>query len=345
MDIVIIAFERDLPLLEVQSRSIAKFCKLDIERIIIVNNYSHKRFQNDLLDYRSQLDYGPHDHKVEIIDKLELSDFLMENARARKISIGYMMQMVYKLLIARHVTATEYMILDCKTYFIRDITNEDVYRNGKLRTTIANVWKPDYWYPSFITALDEFEVNTPENHAVWVLNQTPYFIHTQIIRDMLDHLDAKHGDFVRWFDSKIITGDIGYINEFFLIQAYILLKYDTWDAIFWTEHQRMQRQIWDWEPAKIVTTIEDYLSDYHGQPTDYFAHGIQRLAWEKMNADQREEMPVWWERLGIIPASRGRNIINDVIRLNSDPWPNNLPADKIVNSLKKLTADDTTTTV
>lgn len=345
MDIVIIVFERDLPMLEVQSRSIAKFCKLDVDRILIVNNYSHERFRNDLYDYMEMLDYGPFNHKIEIVDRMAISDFEITDPLRRKIAPGYMLQMIYKLLIARHVTTPEYMILDAKTFFVRDITDDDVYHNGKLRTSLANAWEPDFWYPAFITALDEFDVNTEENRQSWVLNQTPYLIHTHIVRELLDHIDDKHGDFCRWFDSKIISGGNGYINEFFLIQAYILMKYGDLGSIFWHSNQRLQRQMWEWEPEKITGTIMEYWSIFYGMETNYFSHGFHRQVWLKMNADQREEIPVWWEKLGIIPASRGRNIIGDIIRLNSYPWPNNLPADQIVNGLKRLTADNTTTIV
>ena len=108
IDICTVVFEEEIPVLQVQADSIARYCtKLGVRNIYVI--------VNDLERHVDSIDpnwWGPLKNHVLIIPRTAFSAAWIEN--------GWVTQQLFKMLAASMSYNTWTMVLDAKTIFVRE---------------------------------------------------------------------------------------------------------------------------------------------------------------------------------------------------------------------------------
>lgn len=312
MDIIIIAWEKELPVMEIQARSLDLYFQVPVDRILIINNYANDRSAVHLARRDGKLNYGRLDDRVEIIDRDDLPGYSPPlNIQRVKIPRNTMEQMRCKLLAARCATADDLMYLDAKTFFVSETLPESVYLDGRLRGLIYPPWEYDFWVTSYYDALKEFDVYNEYTKKRQLLNQTPFFVQTHLVTGMMDAISAKHGDFSDWFDR---TGNMA---EFHLIQGYAIQQGEALETYFWSNRRQIQRQLWKQELSEIKEDIVKHMDRFSCQESDFLAKGLHRDVWCRLNARQAVDIAVWLHELKLVSSlPNAASIIREMQVLN-----------------------------
>lgn len=221
---VTVVYSGELPLLELQARSIERFMPSNIiaEIIILVNDVDELNVIESLKSEYIQY-YGSLKAKVRVVSSDEvfnrpkpglINAFLNYWAknpdyRFRKkkggwfANNGWSMQQAFKLCSAKIATASHIVMLDTKNVFIQPVGLDDfVDSNGKARTRFVPAGKlHKRWLPPSCKALrvkysDDFLVETTQY-------TTPFVIERQVLNSFLQtfeqYHDSVHGVFARRF--------------------------------------------------------------------------------------------------------------------------------------------------
>lgn len=202
-DLVVVTYKKDLDLCDLFFRSVEQFIKPGL----------FKNFWVIITD----------DSEIDIKSKFNWNVVRLKNLNNTYSNIGYADQQQAKLDISKLITSDWYWVFDSKNFFIRSITNSDLYDNNCAR---VNVTRPtDYWKQSWINSLQYF--NLP--YVDPIHNRTPYPIKTSIAQTITC-------DFKSLWHNHMIC-------EFFLYNAWVL-KHHSFEDMYYSDTRIFNTTIW-----------------------------------------------------------------------------------------------------
>lgn len=219
-ELVSVLFRGDFGLAVLQARSIVRYFNHDdIATIrVIVNDTVHPK---GLLDA-----YGPLAPKVRFHEAGRVTRYDLQPFE------GPATQQVLKMRAAALVETDTHILLDGKNLFVRPTGLSDFVRDGKLRM----LPKPALAKPSpelmgcFQINMDIVGVEGTGWQDMSLPMITPFIIHTATMRDLLVHIEARHG---KPFEEVFLRDHHpSSVYEFILYNAY-LIKTGRYDDLYW----------------------------------------------------------------------------------------------------------------
>lgn len=183
-DIVTVVFAADLPLLDLQARSFARFLPPElIGRIhVIANDPVAEAACVDHVERTTRPLLGP------------LADRLAVDRAPRALAPGpegWKAQQAGKLAIARSITAPHYLILDAKHHLVRTLARNDLFAGRRVRMPFvrlargARPWLRDS-YALFGMTLGDRGRNFPPSVP-------PFTMRTELARALVAELETRSG--------------------------------------------------------------------------------------------------------------------------------------------------------
>lgn len=212
LSLITVVYQDELPLLEIQARSIDLYVNLqDVQTITVVVNDS-----KDLINSIDVAWYGQHQDKVNLIQfpPVELS--------------GWDSQQLYKLLAASQSTTEWSMILDAKTWFINSL---DI--NKILDESNRAYHCPAENFTAFHNELKftESYLCTDTNNTIIGPAGVPFMFHTKTVNSLITSIENLSSQaFDQWFVEHV--ADPPRITEFVLYSVYVIYKYGNYTSLY-----------------------------------------------------------------------------------------------------------------
>jgi len=206
---VIVGFEGDAGLLNLQARSMRMFCPPElIEEIIVVDNSSpgSRNWRDELLHQ-----YGNHAGFVRIVPAADIA--VMSTGAS-----GWYTQQVLKIKVSETIRSDRYVVLDAKNHLIKPLNR------GFLETPTGQPrmnGKPYINHPmrEFLERTVEYFGLDPEEHVKWFTRTHPPFtILTDEACELVRHIEQKEA---RPFASVFLDRKL---SEFFLYSGFLVSK-------------------------------------------------------------------------------------------------------------------------
>lgn len=287
-DIATVTFDLEYPMIEIQARSIEKYFKIDVGKIILINN------SNSNIDYCKSW-YGKFANQVEIHQIADMFDV--------DINKGYINQMIAKIKLSKYCTSENLILLDSKNWFINNITENKVVRNNKLAGGSTGIAK--FWEPHWKNSLDLFGLGHGFKNQT---QRTPFFVKTQTLNEIQSILP----------DIENLLAS-GYYTEFGLINAYIIKKYHDWHNYFFDYDAdcSFNTGVWPGYREDLSVDLIDRLYGYeYGRQHTMLATGVHRRVWNTLTIEEKNSLAERWDSQRILNHSTGLDLIQHMCDLN-----------------------------
>ena len=280
IEILTIVFELDVRLCQLQLTSIDRHFDLaGVSRFTIIVNGGVPVLE----EIRS--------HARTLSNELRNKLVLIEPSEIRKGNFNsWRGQQILKMLFARRVETSHYLILDAKNHLIRAASVDDWFdAEGRARTHLSPVSDPmrrllKASYDVF--GLDR-DTTIPSMPTV-----TPYLMNTAEAKAMMRDVGRlAEVPFVRAFNRKYRN-----VGEFFLYYAYLVHKYGSIDRLYYNDVRNCVSLFTRWpeDPRKVQSMLEK-LDD----PAIHF-FGLHRNRLVQLDASQKERINQVWQDAGIL---------------------------------------------
>lgn len=261
-DFITVVFQVELPLLEIQARSLDLYIKpQDVNQIVIVVNDND--YVADMIDTTW---WGQHSNKV-VIKTTSNYDLL---------GTGWENQQVLKLIAASEATTTWSLVLDAKTWFIKPFESDKLFgTNGK--PWVGSVpGLPNVFVQARAFVEQYYNIQMPK---ILGPNGVPYLFHTSSVKEMIDSID----DFIGFFRSN--TQGPNFLTEFFLYSGFLISKYGSLEELHNTTHCYLF-------PFNLATNEisndNDIFTKLRRYPKSILTASIHRNAYSKLSPEQLE---------------------------------------------------------
>ena len=182
--VVTVVFKKEIPLLFLQARSIRKFSKLNLKKIIIVLNDS---FSIAEMNNIKNIYYEIYKNKVDV--DIILGKKLIEEKYLDAIS-GWRSQQVLKLKIHSLVKTPYYLTLDAKNHLIRQLCDKDVFKKDK-PIVKAKPFLGAMWDSSITNSKKLFDVSLESEFDSYFVPTTPFMLVTEEVMHLEMFLESK----------------------------------------------------------------------------------------------------------------------------------------------------------
>ena len=229
LDLVTVVYEPELYVLETQARSMAlRFQPDHINQILVMVN-------DDRLDVPAAW-WGPLADRVRMLQRSDVG-----YAVGAGIG-GWESQQIMKLLGVTNSTADWCMVLDAKTWFVRDYDPADLFDGERVRFGVFDL-PPAIFEPGMRYVESLFDA-VPGKYIAPA--GVPYMMKPAIVKTMMEDIAEKTGmPFVRWFEANCRFSGNG-VTEFACYSAYVCHKHG-WER-FYSDSQVLQpNNLADWQ--------------------------------------------------------------------------------------------------
>jgi hypothetical protein len=212
-DFITVVFQVELPLLEIQARSLDLYVKpQDVNQIVVVVNDND--YVADMIDCAW---WGQHSDKV----------IIKTTSKYDLIGNGWENQQLLKLRASADATSTWAMVLDTKTWFVQALNTAKLFgANGK--PNVGSVpGKPDVFVQGREFVENYYNIRMPK---VIGPNGVPYMFHVSTVKDMISEFD----DFDTFFQTNVRGPNC--ITEFFLYSGYVIKRYGNIEELYNTNY-------------------------------------------------------------------------------------------------------------
>ena len=213
IDLITVVFREELPLLEIQARSINQYvAPEDIANIYVIVNDS-----DDVADLIDPNWWQLHKEKVQI------KKYSQWNYISRVT--GWESQQICKLLGASEAESNWSMVLDAKTWFVDYLNLTCLFTNGKSNSGLGGI------SPHFVSSQQFVEqyYNVTMPQVIGPAG-VPFMFHTDTVYSMIQEFD----DFPEFFQTNVRFPNL--ITEFHLYSGYVLHKYGTYATLYNKTH-------------------------------------------------------------------------------------------------------------
>jgi hypothetical protein len=236
IDLITVVFKKEIPLIEIQARSIELYIDTDrIKNIYVVVNDEDSIV--NLIDPRW---WGTNSNKVQIIPR---SKYGVDSAL-----IGWDSQQMYKLFAAESAESAWSMCLDAKTWFVQELHWDKLFdEQNRVKFRSIPV------IPVFKSA-QEFLEKFYNIHMKEVIGPggVPFMFHTETVKSMFKELGTP---FLEFFSTHVRFP--ANITEFMLYSAYIVHKYSNYSSLYSQYQPYMVQNMADFQFDKFDKILED----------------------------------------------------------------------------------------
>jgi hypothetical protein len=210
IDLITVVFQAELPLLEIQARSISQYVNSqDINSITIVVNDT-----DDVADFVDPAWWGNNAERVQVIPYSRYQYTSRVN--------GWENQQLIKLLAASQAGSTWSMVLDAKTWFVRKLELSQLFDQlGRACTGRNGVYAEFAASQHFV-----------ETHCGVKLTEiigpsgVPFMFHTGTVQSLVNSVK----DFPDWFQTALRYPHLA--TEFYLYSGHVLKRYGTYNTLY-----------------------------------------------------------------------------------------------------------------
>lgn len=211
LDFITVVYQAELPLLEIQARSLDLYIKpQDINQIVVVVNDT-----DEVAQYINPKWWGQHKDKVTIT----IADTYPVT--------GWESQQLLKLLYASYSTQTWSMVLDAKTWFIKELELDKLFGTNGKPWCGSVPGLPNNFIQGRAFVEEYYNIKLPK---IVGPNGVPFLFHTQTVKDMI----AEFDNFVEFFSTNVCGPNC--MTEFFLYSGYITKCYGNIEELYNTNH-------------------------------------------------------------------------------------------------------------
>lgn len=275
LDLVTVVYAEELQMLEMQARSMAlRFKPEHVNQIIVL--------VNDDPSVAGMIDPEWFGH-LKYCTSVATRD-LFGYSPAAGIS-GWQSQQVMKLLGVAASNADWCMVLDAKTWFIKDYDPWLFFDDGRAkmdRYKVPDVFSKGQHYLESLLGTSNSEYIAPGG--------VPNLMKPEVVREMMIEISEKTGQgFVDWFEANC-SGDGNFVTEFVCHSVYVCYKYGI--EKFYCGHQLVgPENLADWE----LDDFDAWYGRIHKSRT--FTASIQGKALKLLTEEQQEK---WYRFLQLV---------------------------------------------
>ena len=274
-DFITVVFQVELPLLEIQARSLDLYVPpADVNQITVVVNDN---------DYVAELVnpewWGQHSTKVVIKTTSEYD----------LLGTGWESQQLLKLLEASQSKTTWAFVLDAKTWFIKEFNQAKLFSQSGKPWSGSVPGKPDVFVEARAFVENYYNIKMPE---IVGPNGVPFMFHTETVREMINEIP----NFVKFFETNVRGPN--FLTEFFLYSGFVTKKYGNINELYGTSHTYLY-------PMNVATTEADNFAELFNKIKKHQAvltASIHRGVYSKIS---HENLLTWVKFL------QERNLINN----------------------------------
>lgn len=293
-ELVCVIYEAEARFALLQARSIAlHFAHDDISKIHLICN-SPRFAAKSFVRHKIIPAFGPLASRVVVHQSHELIDI-----EDYSLS-GWRSQQLMKMVISRQIETPTYIILDAKNHLIRKAGLADfVSKAGRLRIRK----QPPLPYDKtrvFRNSAAVFDL-VPELHLKRSIpNMTPFIVHTQTMRNMIDDIETRHEGKL----ESILTEKFPDTYEFYLYLAY-LFKMDLYSSLYDVIPADNSIGMW---PVTDRAGLSLYLAAVD-ENIKFFS--VHRRRIPEMGEVEKDFVITMWMRCGLVGTEEEANEIFD----------------------------------
>ena len=239
LDLLSVVYHQELEILKTQGRSIdLRFSQEVLDTIYIIINDDETKKEEICSEW-----WGKHSSKITIIHRSELGYVPTPYLR------GWFTQQICKMLGVANSKSDWCIILDAKTWFMRDYTVELCFKRGKAKIENGKNYSP-FWNDgvNYIKTFLNFD------NLIWLSpGGVPFFAKPYIMQDTISKIEnVSQQNFISWFEkncqfpSKVNPTTNG-ITEFVCYNAYISTVPNLFDETYANEQNFSIFNITDYE--------------------------------------------------------------------------------------------------
>lgn len=324
LSFVTIVYSKDLPLLQLQALSLARFALPEhVASIhVVLNDVDEAELERRVEQVLEA--YGPLQSKVQILHgedvllgeghcaRAPLRDRILIENRFRipfvrkggwRGNNGYRMQQVLKLGAARAAASENMVILDTKNLFLRPVEQTDFFSpDGAARLPFIKV-ESEYHLNWLCQSLDALDVPHPDLAELRTTTfSTPFPVRRSLILALLDEINTRYGSVQALFASRRRP------SEFMLLNAFCLKSADGYAP--WFEHaEPLNIGLW---PTYSQDRLAQLISEL--DKPDALSLGLHNRAVSNLPEDLRNRMFAALETRGICD----RQVVASVLQQTAD---------------------------
>lgn len=283
-DFITVVFRDELPLLEIQARSLDLYVK-EVDQITIVVNDTEA-----VADYINPEWWGQHSDKV-----------VVKIANQYNIS-GWESQQLLKLQAAANSNSIWSVVLDAKTWFIKELEVNRLFANN--RPYVGSVpGKPNVFVQARAFVEQYYNIQMPK---VIGPNGVPYLFHTATVKEMT----AEFNNFAEFFQTNVQGPN--FLTEFFLYSGYVIKRYGSIEELYNTTHNYLFPVNISANEAGEFDTIFNNIKRY---PKSVLTASIHRNAYRNLTQEQLLTWVLFLEERHLIKdISNTLNLLNTYIK-------------------------------
>lgn len=283
IDLITVVFAEEIPLIEIQARSIGLY--IDSNRIgniyVVVND---KDSVVDLLDKKW---WGANEDKVQIIPA---SHFGVADTLD-----GWSSQQLYKLLAARDCLSSWSMCLDAKTWFVNQLEWDHIFLSNKANFT------------QFPTApvFDNAKKFLEHYYQKPLLNiigpgGVPFLFHSPTVKNMIIDIEKRENNlFFNWFVENLLWPN--QVTEFMLYSAYVNNMRSYFDLYTGKQYYSITNMA-EWEVDKFEELFKRMQSEKN------LTASIHRKAYKMLSQEQLDQWTSFLFSKKLVPSPKISNL-------------------------------------
>jgi len=281
---VTVVFEAELPLLELQARSMARSVPPELVAAVIVIDNSARGMSASTRD-RLLLQYGAVAPKVRIMPADDVA----------KVpgTTGWRSQQVLKLTVADLVETPTYVVLDAKHHFVREPSADYFLSDDGRGRVNTHSYENHVLRPILERVLTYVGLEPTEHVGRFTETAPPFVLDKSLVQEMVRDLEARSG---LPFPETFLRQDLA---EFVLYSAWILASGRTWDEVFSLGRADCPI-VWPRGASAATVEVAAAASDERGTPL--FA--VHRRALMRLDREGIEALARFWAGTGLFESQQ-----------------------------------------
>ena len=267
LDLVTVVYQEELDLLRTQARSMSlRFRPEHINQVIVLIN--------DNMDVAEKIDpewFGHLGHKVNVLQRRAFG-----YTPSKGIS-GWQSQQLMKLMGVAVSTADWCMVLDAKTWFIKDYDPWLFFDGSRAKMDsfpVPEVFQKGQKYLESLFGIDSSSYIAPGG--------VPNLMKPDVVREMIGDISEMTGqNFVEWFEENC-RENRNSVSEFVCHSVYVCYKHGI-DKFYCGNCMTAPQNLADWE----VDRFDDWYGRIHKSMT--FTVSIQKKALNLLTDEQKQK--------------------------------------------------------
>ncbi len=285
--LVVVACNRDIPLLELQAQSIYKYLTPGTNIYIIVNELDTDRWYNEFAKFQHL--YSKHKLTVIPASNFDILDSPKASTKYRKWA-GWDTQQVLKLAIATVIEDENYLVVDCQNFLVSEFNPIDYVINGKSFYRISNMTMPKDTWQDYTSELG-LSIDYPE---MCMSICTPIFLNRSLVESLINRQGSLLG-FSFWFNK------VAKLKSEFML--YLLWAEENGGI---DKHHFLINELQDWASPYLrdSQTFKKDFSSYLENLGKHKPHkwtSINFRAWGELSDSQYNQLVVKLQQFGLNP--------------------------------------------